>query len=187
MSWNFAYTMPTLGAKSKLIKAVFGNWMLTGIGIVTTGQAATPTCSSTAAFPYSDPSLTGIGTNSISGVRCQEVANPNSFTPSFYNNFNTSAFALAPIGTFGNVGVGILRQPTWWNFDSALDKRIPIQERIAFRLRFQVFNVLNHTQLNRIGTTFQWNAANVNLSTTTGQFTGTQPPRQMALTARVEF
>jgi hypothetical protein len=54
-------------------------------------------------------------------------------------------------------------------------------------MRFQAFNVFNHTEFNRIGTTFQWNAANVNLSTTTGQFTGTQPPRQMALTARIEF
>ena len=46
-------------------------------------------CSSTAAFPYSDPSLTGIGTNSISGVRCQVVADPNSYAHNFYNNFNT--------------------------------------------------------------------------------------------------
>jgi hypothetical protein len=187
LTWNFAYTIPTLGAQSKVIKALFGNWMVTGIGIVTTGKAVTPTCSSTAAFPYSDPSLTGIGTNSISGVRCQEVANPKSFTQDFYNNFNTAAFGLANIGTFGNVGVGILRQPTWWNFDTALDKKIPIRERLAIRLRFQAFNVFNHTEFNRIGTTFQWNAQNVNLSTTSGQFTGTQPPRQLALTARVEF
>ena len=58
---------------------------------------------------------------------------------------------------------------------------------MALRLRFQAFNVLNHTEFNKIGTTYQWNAAGLNLNTTTGHFTGTQPPRQMALTARVEF
>jgi hypothetical protein len=187
LSWNYAYSIPRPGTKVKPIRAVFGNWTVSGIGIVTTGAPTTPTCSSTAAFPYSDPSLTGIGTNSISGVRCYEVANPRDYTQDFFHNFNTAAFGLAPIGTFGNVGVGILRQPTWWNFDAALDKRVSIKERLALRLRFQAFNVFNHTEFNRIGTTFQWNAANVNLNTTTGQFTGTQPPRQMALTARLEF
>ena len=62
-----------------------------------------------------------------------------------------------------------------------------IKERVALRVRFQAFNVINHTEFNRIGTTYTWNTAGVNLSTTTGQYISTQPPRQMALTARVEF
>ena len=187
LSWNFAYNIPTFGSHSKLIRAVFGSWTMSGIGIVTTGAPVTPGCSSTAAFPYSDPSLTGIGTNSISGVRCQVVGDPQQFRQDFYNNFNTAAFALAPTGTFGNTGVGVLRQPSFWNFDAALDKKIAIKERVALRLRFQAFNVFNHTEFNAIGTTFNWNAAGANLSTTSGQYTGTQPARQMALTARVEF
>ncbi len=187
LSWNFNYTIPTVGAQSKIIRAVLGNWTMSGIGIVTTGAPVTPTCSSTAAFPYSDPSLTGIGTNSISGVRCQVVADPNKYAHDFYNNFNTAAFSLAQIGTFGNTGIGVLRQPAFWNFDASLDKRVPIRERMALRLRVQAFNVFNHTEFNTIGTTYQWNAANVNLNTTTGQYTGTQPARQIALTARFEF
>jgi hypothetical protein len=141
LTWNFAYNVVSLKTSVRVLKAVFGNWTISGIGIVTTGAPTTPTCSSTAAFPYSDPSLTGIGTNNISGVRCYEMANTNSFTQDFYHNFNTGAFALAPIGTFGNVGVGILRQPSWWNFDAALDKKISIKERAGLRLRFQAFNV----------------------------------------------
>src|SRR5262249_19116694 len=126
LSWNFAYNVPIFGAQSKVVKAVLGGWTVSGIGIVTTGAPVTPSCSSTAAFPYSDPSLTGIGTNSISGVRCQVVADPQKYSHDFYNNFNTAAFALAPIGTFGNTGVGVLRQPSFWNLDAAMDKRIPI-------------------------------------------------------------
>jgi hypothetical protein len=68
-----------------------------------------------------------------------------------------------------------------------MDKKVSIKERVALRVRFQAFNVFNHTEFNRIGTTYTWNAAGVNLSTTTGQYISTQPPRQMALTARVEF
>jgi hypothetical protein len=187
LSWNFAYSIPSPGVGGKAVRSVLRNWTLSGIGIATTGAPVTPTCSSTAAFPASDPSLTGIGSNNITGVRCYQIADPNSFSHNFYNNFNTAAFALAPVGTFGNTGIGILRQPSWWNLDAALDKKVSIKERIALRLRFQAFNVFNHTEFNKIGTTYQWNAANVNLNTTTGQYTGTQPARQMALTARVEF
>jgi hypothetical protein len=187
LSWNLAYNIPKPGTSIKAIRAVLGNWTFSGIGIVTTGAPATPTCSSTAAFPASDPSLTGIGTNSISGVRCEVVADPKNYSQNFYNNFNTAGFALAPTGTFGNTGIGVLRQPTWWNFDASMDKKVSIKERMALRIRFQAFNIFNHTEFNRIGTTYQWNAAGTNLSTTTGQFTGTQPARQMALTARIEF
>jgi len=130
MSWNFAYTIPKPGTSIKALRAILSDWTVSGIGIVTTGAPATPTCSSTAAFPYSDPSLTGIGTNNLSGVRCQVIADPKNFSQNFYNNFNTAAFGLAPIGTFGNVGVGTIRQPTWWNFDTAVDRRIAIKERL---------------------------------------------------------
>ena len=54
---------------------------------------------------------------------------------------SAAAFGLAPIGTFGNTGAGTLRQPTWWNLDAALDRKIAIRERLALRLRFQAFNV----------------------------------------------
>jgi hypothetical protein len=196
-TWNFAYQLPTPGTGVKAVKALLGNWTLSGIGIVTTGAPANPVCSSSAAFPYSDPTETGASAMTINssgvssgvsgGYRCDVTGNPKAFTQNFYNNFNTTAFGMATIGTFGNAGLGILRQPTWWNFDTALDKRIPIKERVSVRLRFQAFNVFNHTEFNTIGTTFSWNAANVNLNTTTGQYTATKNARQMAFTARVEF
>jgi hypothetical protein len=124
---------------------------------------------------------------SILGYRCQEVADPSKYSHDFYNNFNTSAFTLAPVGSFGNTGLNILRQPAWWNFDAALDKRVSIRERLALRFRFQAFNVFNHTEFNSIGSTYLFNAAGINTNSTTGQYTDTQPARQMALTIRLEF
>ncbi len=185
-TWNFSYLLPSPG-NQKAVKAVLGGWTLAGVGNFTTGAPTTPTCSSTAAFPYSDPSETGVGTNSITGVRCEVVANQTASPKNFYNNFNLNAFALAPIGTFGNVGIGTLNQPSWWNFDASLDKQIQVKERMQIHLRFQAFNIFNHTEFNAIGTTYSWNAANVNQNTTTGQYTGTQPQRIMALTARLVF
>jgi hypothetical protein len=74
----------------------------------------TPTCTSLSAGPaHSDPSLSG------GGAHCEKTANPNNFQQSFYTNFNTSAFTLAPIGTFGIIGENTLRQPSWSNWNVA--------------------------------------------------------------------
>jgi hypothetical protein len=181
MTWNFAWNLPRPRWNFRGARGIFGGWTLSGIGIITTGAPTNPSCSSTAAFPASDPSMSG------GGARCKMVADPKAFTHDFYNNFNTKAFVLADIGTFGNIGYNILRQPTWWNFDASLDKKASIHERIAMRFRFQAFNVFNHTEFNRIGTSYSFNAAGTNLSTTTGQYTDTQPARQIAMTVRLEF
>ena len=120
-------------------------------------------------------------------AKCQIVADPHDFTQSFYTNFNTAAFAMAPSGTFGNTGLGIFRQPGTVNFDMALDKVIPVGERRAFRIKWQAYNVFNHTEFNAVGSTFSFNTAGVNTNTTTGQYTGALNPRQMVLTLRFEF
>jgi hypothetical protein len=181
MTWNFAWNLPRPRMNWKGAGAIFDGWTLSGIGIATTGAPVSPSCSSTAGYPYNDPSLTG------GGARCQQVADPKDFTHDFYNNFNTNAFVLAPIGTFGNIGQNILRQPTWWNFDASIEKKVLIRETVSLRFRFQAFNVFNHTEFNQIGTSYSFNAAGANLSTTTGQYTDTQPPRQIAMTVRLEF
>ncbi len=192
MTWNFSYLLPS-PTSEKVIKSVLGGWTLAGVGNLTTGAPANPYCTSTAAFPYSDPAETGTGfatsytSTSAGQVRCEVVGNPNAGTKNFYNQYNTGAFALAPIGTFGNLGLGTLFQPTWWNFDASLDKQVQIKERLKIHLRFQAFNVFNHTEFSTMGTTMTLNAAGVNQNTTTGQLTATQPQRIMAMTARLEF
>ena len=54
-------------------------------------------------------------------------------------------------------------------------------------INFQVYNVLNRTEFNAIGTTYSFNAAGVNTNSTTGQYTAAQPNRQAVVTARFQF
>jgi hypothetical protein len=188
---NWAYQIPGFSS-NKAVKAVLNNWTLSGIASAQTGAPVTPDCSSVSAGPAnSDPSFSGVGVFSSSnpiGARCQEIANPNNFTQSFYTNFNTSAFTLAAPGTYGSTGLGILRQPSWYNIDATLEKRIPIgrNERRNLRLRIEAYNILNHTEFSTIGTSLQLSGAN-NLSTTWGQYTATLPARVMSTTLRFEF
>jgi len=155
LSWNFSYNLPGKQLPWKAARAVLGNWTLSGIGIATTGAPANPSCSSTAAFPYNDPSLTGVpaitqtpSTTSILGYRCQEVADPQKYTQNFYNNFNTGAFALPAIGTFGNTGRNFFIGPHYFELDASLLKRIPINERMKLEVRADATNLTNSPSFN---------------------------------------
>ena len=108
--------------------------------------------------------------------------------------FNAAAFVMtqpvsATVGNFGNTPVGNLRQPSWNNWDITLAKRIPLQGRASMRLQFQAYNLFNQKEFTTIGTVYTFSGPNnsVNSNTQTGKYTAQNPPRQLAMTARVEF
>jgi hypothetical protein len=180
---NYTYYLPRVSNHLGVAKHVLNDWVLSGVVTYQSGAPVTPGCSSVSAGPQnSDPSLSG------GGARCQEVADPNAFQHSFFTNFNTAAFTLAAPQTFGNIGLGILHQPSWGNFDVALDKRVQIGKdtRRVLRMRIEAFNVFNHAEFSAIGTTLTLSGA-TNTNTTYGQYTGTYSPRQMSTTLRFEF
>ncbi|PYQ52677.1 MAG: hypothetical protein DMF78_10785, partial [Acidobacteria bacterium] len=53
-------------------------------------------------------------------------------------------FVHAPIGSFGDSGVGILRGPKYWNWDLGLSKDFYFDDKRYLTLRVEAFNVLNH-------------------------------------------
>jgi hypothetical protein len=180
---NYVCSLPSTGSRFGRAKHVLNDWVLTGITTFQTGAPATPSCSSVdAGITNSDPSLTG------GGARCMQIADPNAFQKDFYHNFNTSAFTLASPGTFGNIGLGILRQPAWSNWDMTLEKKVQLgnNEKHMLRFRLEAYNVFNQTEFSSIGTGLSLRNG-VNTSTTYGQYTGTRPPRQMSTTVRFEF
>jgi hypothetical protein len=58
-----------------------------------------------------------------------------------------SAFRTAPLGEFGDSGVGIVRAPNFWNVDLSLSKRFATFGRQFFLFRVEAFNVLNHKNM----------------------------------------
>jgi len=66
--------------------------------------------------------------------------------------FDPSTFTNNAIGTEGNVGRGFLRGPGYWNTDFSLQKDTRITEGKTLQLRFEAYNVLNHTNFaNPVG------------------------------------
>jgi hypothetical protein len=55
-----------------------------------------------------------------------------------------SCFSHAPVGQFGNSGVGILHGPGYWNVDLGLSKDIYFGQTKYATFKLEAFNVFNH-------------------------------------------
>jgi hypothetical protein len=96
--------------------------------------------------------------------------------------YDVTAFQLAPAGTFGNSGRNILRGPGWQSADLSLQRRVKLSaERFGATVRWDVFNVFNHTNLG---------LPDPNISNTATRGTITQlsgDPRIMQFSLRLDF
>jgi hypothetical protein len=59
------------------------------------------------------------------------------------NYFNPAAFALPALGTYGNMGVGSLRGPGFWEWDQTVSRQFRITESQRIEVRAEAFNVTN--------------------------------------------
>jgi Carboxypeptidase regulatory-like domain len=95
--------------------------------------------------------------------------------------FNTSAFAITPADTLGNAPRASLYGPGQNVWDISLMRDIPLRERMAFTLRVDAHNALNHPQFSGLSTALS--ASNAAF----GTVTGAQDPRSVLLVGRFRF
>jgi hypothetical protein len=62
--------------------------------------------------------------------------------------FNPLAFVQPLPGTYGNVGRNVLTGPSLVETDLSLAKRFSISERVGLQFRAELFNIINHANLN---------------------------------------
>ncbi|MDP2997402.1 MAG: carboxypeptidase regulatory-like domain-containing protein [Bryobacterales bacterium] len=95
--------------------------------------------------------------------------------------FDLSAFPVVPNGAFrfGNSGRNILDGPGWAGINLGVYRRFNTGERSYLQLRWEVFNLLNHPNLQ---------TPNVNVNAITGgTITQADPPRTMQLALKWVF
>ena len=103
---------------------------------------------------------------------------PRSTSKNYY--FNTSAFAKAPVGTFGNTGRDTVHGPGQNFTNLAIEKNIAVREAMHFQLRLESQNTFNHVNFNLP-------SANIN-SSLFGRVTGdTLGPRLVQLAGKFYF
>jgi len=93
--------------------------------------------------------------------------------------FNPAAFALQPVGTFGNLGRDALTGPGIVQFDLALSRTFQLREQIGLDVRAEAFNVMNHGN---------WNPPPVTINSGQfGQITTFGSPRIIQLAMKLIF
>ncbi len=124
----------TIGADwSPLVDTVLGGWRLSGIFQTRSGLPIT---------------VTDGRARSLQGERGSErpncVGNWKPSDQSIDRWLDINAFAMVPLGTFGNCPVGVARAPGYTNFNVALAKRFTAGGARYAEFRVEAFNVLNH-------------------------------------------
>jgi hypothetical protein len=163
------YNLPVLKNAPKLVRTAFGGWQTTGIWTWRTG------------FPLNilsgqDRSLSGIALDRADLV----LPDPTVASPSLNQWFNTSAFALAAPGTFGNSPRNLLNAPGLFNMDWSFAKSFRIGERVQTQLRGDFFDILNNPHFNAPG-------VSVASTSTFGKITSAADPRIVQLSLRLRF
>lgn len=151
-----------MSSSSRLADALFGGWRLSNIFLLQSGPFESPY------FGNGDPSGTGsgligrpqhpdrIGNGSVSNPSAGLWFNPAAFTCPATPGWSIGqpctigdnpASDIAPIGRFGNSGIGILTGPGTVNLSTALGKSFAITERMRFKIEASFTNIFNHLNL----------------------------------------
>jgi hypothetical protein len=175
LTWRTSgvWTLPWFAHGSGFKRTVLGGWQLSGIFTADTGQPFSVTS------PFNQ-SFTGNGLDRADRVPGQSLTLPSgrSEQAKVAQFFNTAAFTENAPGTFGNSGRNILSSPDYVDIDSALVKGTQLTERFKLDLRFEFFNLFNHTQfLPPIS----------GLSSTLGKLTGARDPRILQGSVKLFF
>jgi hypothetical protein len=181
--FNYTWDLPGVGKRlgRKGLGYITDNWQLSGITAFMSGTPFTP------GFSTSDgQDITG----SQESARIDVIGDPTlpKDQRTFAKNFNTAAFARPAQRTFGSAGVGIMRNPSWNNWDISVSKRIPWKEDVRyFQLRGEFYNAWNHAEFNAYDTTARFNAQGQQINSNFGALTGTRDPRKIQLSLRFMF
>lgn len=204
---------------NRVVKAVGDNWEWSGIAQFMTGAPLSVDMSGT-------PNLTGGG----DGARALLFGNPYASksdlhstlqylntdvwympcAPGLSDALKTStgcssmAYPYVPTAdtpgiTRANIGNG----PGINNWDMALQKNIPIRERMKFAIRVEAFNVFNHVSFDSVNTTLDFDTTDsckdaalndmrcgsgqLKSTSSFGQVNGERQPRTLQLSARFTF
>ena len=131
---SLVYQVPKFS--NRLTDQILGHWQLGSLFSAHTGFPFTPTTGV-------DNSLTGVGQD-----RPNVTGDPYVRNTATLVWLNPASFAASPLGTFGSTGYNSVNGPAFFDLDANLSRYFPVREHQRFELRFEFFNLLNHTNLN---------------------------------------
>ncbi len=133
---TYVWTLPALRDANSFVRGVFGGWESTGIVTIRNGFPFTP---STGA----DRSFSGIGLDRPDVIGDPNLPSGRSRAETIAKYFNTSAFQLNALGTFGTTPRSFLRGPGAATFDLSMMKSFSLNEKMRMQFRTEFFNAFN--------------------------------------------
>jgi hypothetical protein len=188
---NYTWDLPKASARwnNGLTRALLDNWQLSGL---TTFASGTPVNVTFTTVDNAD--ITGGGdtirATGATGNVPLVVADPTlaSGDRSLTAWFNATAFARPARGNPGDSPKDVVRGPGVNNSDVTLFKTIPVgSERRRLQLRWEIYNVFNHTQFASVDAQARFDAAGNQVNTRFGQVISTRAPRVMQIAIRFVF
>ena len=180
---NYSYDLPRLSklVAGRFTRVVFDNWQFSGITTLASGTPQNVSQSTTTGVD-----LTGGG----DGQRITVLGDPRlpHSEHTVDHMFNTSVFAMSGLNDAGNAARDLYRGPGLINSDVTLFKAFPIKEKRALQLRWEVYNIFNHTNFSSVDNTARFNPANgAQTNATFGKATAARNPRLMQVSLRFSF
>ena len=169
---SFVYQIPTFTSGNGFLRSLTGGWQVDGILTLQTG------------LPFSvlagvDRSLAGVGIDHADVHGPVAVYNGRSRSSKIAKYFDTSAFSLPALGTFGTSGRNTIYGPGLENLDAGVFKQIPLHEQMHLELRWETFNSLNHPNFLNPNNSFS--------STAFGRITSSNRGRVMQIAGKFVF
>jgi hypothetical protein len=196
-SFTGSYDLPIRKFESGTLDRILGGWGIAGTAVAQSGLPFTVYTSA----PFSPVWNNGSCATTVT-PSCQVIGNTggdynadgnNYDVPNVARSYTTPSgigaylngifaptdFTAPPLGTEGNEKLNRFQGPGYFDLDASLIKQTAITERIHLQLRFEFFNVLNHSNLNGVDS----NLADGTFGRTTSVFN----PRWLQIGAKVTF
>jgi hypothetical protein len=130
------YELPFFNKTPGWKKTLLGGWQINAILTLQSGQPFTVSAGA-------DRSLAGIGRDRADVIRSVETYGGLARQDFIARYFDTGAFVLPELGTFGTVGRNTIYGPGLVNLDTAIFKQFRFAERREVELRWETFNMAN--------------------------------------------
>ncbi len=202
---NYLWSLPKASRlwDNFVTRSVLDNWQISGIASYLSGAPAsfaTPGNTTPGFTTNNGANITGGG----DGARLVLSGDPMHGAPHTFNHwFNGNVVSVpvagvpatkttpAVMGQAGNARYRNFFLPGDTNFDTALFKNFPLEQRATIQFRLETYNTFNHAEFNSVNANATF--ANANSSSTPqtnalfGQLNGTEAPRYLQLALRINF
>jgi hypothetical protein len=169
---SFIWELPKLNGAQPILRHVLGGWETNSIVVLQSGSWMTFSSGV-------DNSQSGVNADRADLVGSPKLDTGRTRDELIQRYFNTAAFTVNPLGTFGTSGRNILRGPGEATVTFGAVKNIAVMEKVRLQFRGEFFNFLNRVNLGNPNT----NAS----SNTFGRITGAGAPRVVQLALKLVF